>query len=143
MPPNFCLGSGIVEEYAVNSDESISRNIAWGPWIVTAVGALLFLLGFGRFFLRHRFGFIDALYCCLAVIPAGLLLLAFDYVFHHAKLVLVIPLVLAGVLVFSSPVWDVALGLILMGATAGPALSDWVCLDDGSRGSSKWPRCSG
>jgi len=109
----------------VNSDESISRNIAWAPWIVTAAGALLFLLGVGRFFVRHRFGFIDALYCCLAVVPAGLLLLVFDYVFHHARLVLVIPLVLAGVLVFSSPVWDVALGLALMGAMVGPALSDW------------------
>jgi hypothetical protein len=109
----------------VNSNESISRNIAWGPWIVTAVGALLFLLGVGRFFVRHRFGFIDALYCCLAVVPAGLLLLVFAYVFHHARLVLVIPLAFAGLLVFSSPVWDVALGLVLMGAMAGPALSDW------------------
>ena len=103
----------------------MSRNIAWGPWIVTAVGALLFLLGVGRFFVRHRFAFIDALYCCLAVVPAGLLLLVFAYVFHHARLVLVIPLAFAGLLVFSSPVWDVALGLAVMGAVVGPALSDW------------------
>lgn len=109
----------------MNSNESMSRNIAWGPWIVTAVGALLFLLGVGRFFVRHRFAFIDALYCCLAVVPAGLLLLVFAYVFHHARLVLVIPLAFAGLLVFSSPVWDVALGLVLMGAMVGPALSDW------------------
>lgn len=109
----------------MNSDESISRNIAWGPWIVVAVGGLLFLLGVGRFFIRHRFGFIDALYCCLAVVPAGLLLLVFDYVLHHARLVSVIPLILAGMLTFSSPVWDVALGLALMGAMVGPALSDW------------------
>jgi len=32
---------------------------------------------------------------------------------------------LAGVLVFSSPVFDVALGLALVGAIAGPALSEW------------------
>lgn len=109
----------------MNSDDSISRNIEWGPWIVVAVGGLLFLLGVGRFVLRHHFGFIDALYCCLAVIPAGLLLLVFDYVLHHALLVSIIPLAFAGILVFSFPVFDVALGLALMGAIAGPALSEW------------------
>jgi len=109
----------------VKSDESTSRNIEWGPWIVVAVGGLLFLLGAGRFVLRHRFGFIDALECCLAVVPAGLLLLVFDYVLHHAWLASVILLIAAGVLAFSSPVFDVALGLVLMGAIAGPALSDW------------------
>lgn len=93
--------------------------------MVAAIGVLLFLLGVGRFFIRHRFGFIDALYCCLAVIPVGLLLLVFDYVLHHASLVSVIPLALAGMLAFSSPVWDVALGLTLMGVVVGPALSDW------------------
>jgi hypothetical protein len=109
----------------VNSDESISRNIAWGPWIVVAIGGLLFLFGVGRFVARHRFGFDDAVYCCLAVVPAGLLLLVFDYVLHHARLVSIIPLGLAGMLAFSSPVCDVALGLALMGAIVGPALSDW------------------
>ncbi|HWY22496.1 MAG TPA: hypothetical protein VNX26_14815 [Candidatus Acidoferrum sp.] len=108
-----------------NSSDSTSRNIAWGPWIVVAFGFFLFLLGAARFILRHHFGFMDALYCVLVVIPAGLLLLVFDYVLHHAKLVSVIPLFLAGVLVFSSPVFDVALGFTLMGAMAGPALSDW------------------
>jgi hypothetical protein len=67
----------------------------------------------------------DALYCCLAVAPAGLLLLVFDYVLHHARLVSVIPLFVAGLLAFSSPVFDVAFGLALMGAIAGPALSEW------------------
>jgi hypothetical protein len=109
----------------VNSDETTSRNIAWGPWIIVAVGGLLFLLGAARFVLRHRFGFIDALYCCLAVVPAGLLLLVFAYVFQHATLVSVLPLFVAGVLVFSSPVFDVALGATLIGAMAGPALSEW------------------
>jgi hypothetical protein len=109
----------------VNSDESIFRNIAWWPWIIVAIGGLLFLLGVGRFVAGHRFGFIDAFYCCLAVLPAWLLLLVFDYTLHHARLVSVIPLSLAGVLAFSSPVWDVALGLALMGAMVGPALSDW------------------
>jgi hypothetical protein len=109
----------------VNSSRPSFRNIPWGAGIVVAVGGALFLLGVGRFVQRHHFGFMDALYCCLAVIPAGLLLLVFDYVLHHARLVSVIPLFLAGVLVFSSPVFDVALGLALMAAITGPALSEW------------------
>jgi uncharacterized oligopeptide transporter (OPT) family protein len=93
--------------------------------IVVTVGALLFLFGAVRFVLRGHFGFLDALYCCFAVIPAGLLLLVLTYVLHHARLVLVIPLFAAGLLVFSFPVFDVALGLALVGAIAGPALSEW------------------
>ena len=109
----------------MNSDNSIPRSIEWGPWIVLACGVLLFLLGVTRFVLRHHFGFSDALHCCLAVVPAGFLLLVFDYVIHHARLVSVIPLFLAGMLIFSFPVFDVALGLALIAATAGPALSEW------------------
>ena len=109
----------------MSSDESNARNIAWGPWIVVALGSLLFLTGAGRLVLRHRFGFLDVLYCCLAVIPAGLLLLVFDYVLHHAKLVTVIPLLVAGMLIVSSPIFDVGLGLTLMGAIGGSAWSEW------------------
>ncbi len=90
-----------------------------------AFGGVLFLLGAGRFVLRHRFGFGDALHCCLAVIPAGLLLLVFDYVIHHARLVSVIPVIAAGMLVVSSPAFDVALGSVLMGVVASSALGDW------------------
>ena len=97
----------------------------WRQWIVVATGALLFVIGAGRFFLRHSFGTGDAVNCCLAIPAAGLLLLVFDYVFHHARLVTVIPLLAAGVLVVSSPVFDVSLGLTLMGAMLLPALSEW------------------
>jgi hypothetical protein len=139
--------SVLLEEYAVNSDKSTFRNIPWGAWIAVAVGGLLFLLGIERFVQRHHFGFMDALYCCLALIPAGLLLLVIAYVVQHAKLAAVVPLALAGVLVFSSPIFDVALGLALMGAIAGPALSEWKnekrlqksapASDDGEKGESK------
>ncbi len=108
----------------MNSDESTSGNIAWGPWIIAAGGGVLFLLGAGRFVLRHSFGFMDALYCCLAVVPAGLLLLVIAYVVQHAKLAAVVPLALAVVLVFSSPIFDVALGLALMGVIAETVQSD-------------------
>jgi uncharacterized oligopeptide transporter (OPT) family protein len=106
-------------------DKSAFRNIEWGAWVVVAVGGVLFVLGAARFVLRHHFGFIDALHCCLAVVAAGLLLLVFDYVLHHAKLVAIMPLFVAGVFVFSSPAFDVAIGLALMGAIVVPALSEW------------------
>lgn len=111
----------------MNSNESTFRNITWGPLLIVIVGGLLFLLGAGRFVLRQNFGFIDALYCCLAAIPAGLLLLVISYVVQHAKLVSVIPIFLAVVLSVSYPAFDVALGLALMGAVADTALSDRKC----------------
>lgn len=131
----------------MNPNESIFRNIPWGAWLVVAVGVALFLLGARRFVQRHHFGFMDALYCCLALIPVGLLLLVIAYVVQHAKLAAVVPLALAAVLVFSSPVFDVALGLALIAAIAGPALSEWKnekhlqkstpASDDGEKGEGK------
>ena len=67
----------------------------------------------------------DALYCCLAVVPAGLLLLVFDFVLHHAKLVSILVLLMAGLLAVSFPAFDVGLGVALMAAIAGPALREW------------------
>jgi hypothetical protein len=93
--------------------------------MVVVIGVLLFLLGARRLLLRHHFGLAQALYCGLAIIPAAVLLLVFDYVLHHARLVSLMLLVLAVALVVSSPVFDVALGLALMGAVAVPAFGEW------------------
>ena len=85
----------------------------------------MFLLGAARFVFRHSFGFIDAFHCCLAVVPAALLLLVLAYVVQHARLASVMPLFVAGVLIFTFPVFDIALGLALIAAVAGRALSEW------------------
>lgn len=106
----------------MNAPESIGRQIAWAPLIIAGVGLALFLLGAVRFVLKHRFGFIDALYCCLAVVPAGVFLLVFSYVLQHAKFVSIIPIFASAILIFSFPVMDIALGLAMMGAVAIPAL---------------------
>jgi hypothetical protein len=103
----------------------LSRNIAWRTWIIAVLGGALFLLGAGRFVLRHRFGFTDALYCSLGVIPAALLLLLLAYVIQHARLASIIPLFAAGMLARTYPVFDIALGITMVGAVAGPALRDW------------------
>jgi hypothetical protein len=109
----------------VNASDSISGKIAWGSWIILVSGVLLFLVGAVRFAFEHRFGPVDALYCCIAIVPAGLFLLIFSYVLQHAKLATVIPFFMCGILVFSSRVADVALGLTMMGVIALPALTEW------------------
>ena len=109
----------------MKTDGLTLRTIEWGPWIMFSAGAVLFSLGIGRFIVRYSFGSLDALHCCMALVPAWLLLLVIAYVVQHARLASVIPLFLAGFLAFSSPVFDVAFGLVLMGMIGAPALSDW------------------
>lgn len=101
------------------------RTIEWAPWIMVSAGAILFSVGTGRFVVRHSFGLIDALHCCLALVPAWLLLLVIAYVIQHARLASIIPLFLAGFLAFAFPVFDVAFGLALMSVIGAPAWSDW------------------
>jgi hypothetical protein len=94
----------------VNAADSISEKIAWGPWLIGVSGVVLFLVGSVRFVLKHRFGPVDALYCCLAVVPAAFFLLVFSYVLQHAKVASIIPLFAGGIMIFSFPAIDVALG---------------------------------
>jgi hypothetical protein len=108
-----------------DAPESGTREkIAWGQWIMAALGAGLFMLGACRFYVRHQFGYMDALYCCAAVIPAAVLLLIFDYTIHHAKIAALIPLIFCLLLTTRFPVFDVAFGLVLIGAVAGPAMRE-------------------
>jgi TM2 domain-containing membrane protein YozV len=108
----------------MNTVETESRKIEWGPCLVLAAGGALLFVGAARFYINGGFGISTALYCCLAVIPAALLLLVFDYVLHHARLVAVMPLLLALALIVSSPVFDVAIGFALMGAVVGPLINE-------------------
>jgi hypothetical protein len=93
--------------------------------MLAVLGIALFLLGAARYVQRHRFGLLEVFHCCAALAVAAFGLIVISYVIQHAKLVAVIPLFGAGVLLFSSPAFDVAFGLALMGDTAGPALSGW------------------
>lgn len=97
----------------------------WAAVVATTLGVLWFLLGVWRFAMRTHFGGYDALRCLLALVPAALLLLVFDYVLHHAPLVTIMLLVIAAALHSASPVWDVALGAVLVAAVAGPAIKEW------------------
>ena len=108
----------------MTTDQTTSRSIEWGPVLLAAVGTSLFLLGTARFLLAPHRSFRDAIYCCLAIIPAALLLLVISYVVQHALLVSVLPLAVAASLAYSSPAFDVAFGLVLMGIVVEAALSD-------------------
>jgi hypothetical protein len=101
------------------------RKIAWGPVLLIAIAVGILLVGARGFYLRAHFGFVDALYCGLLLIPAALLLLLTSYVLQHARLVAVMPLVMAALLVRAYPSFAVAMGLALAGAIIGPALSEW------------------
>ena len=101
------------------------RRIEWGPVLVAAVGVGLLLLGARGFYLRGQFGFMDALYCGLLLIPAALLLLVTSYVIQHGKFAAIIPLAFVGLSAWTYPSFAVAMGLAVVGAVAGPALTEW------------------
>ena len=109
----------------MNAADSISEKIAWGPWIIGVSGVVLCLVGAVRFLLRQRFGSIDTFYCCLVIVPSGFFLLVFSYLLQHAKLASIILLFMGGILIFSFPAIDAALGLTMMGVGAVPALGEW------------------
>ncbi len=105
----------------------MSLRSAPGTWIPLAVGALLFVLGCARLIHAHRLSLSDVVPTFLAVIPAWLLLFLIAYVAQHSRLAL-IPLFAAGaVLLLSSPICDVVLGIALMGIVAVGTLSDRRC----------------
>jgi len=93
--------------------------------VVTALGLGLLLLGARGFYLEGHFGPVDALHCVLLLLPAGMLLLLTSYVFQHARLVVPMPLLFAGLLVSAYPSFCVALGLVVAGAILGPAFTEW------------------
>jgi hypothetical protein len=93
--------------------------------IILAVGGGLLIIGVGRFIAWHHFGWADALYCCAALVPAALSILLMEYSSHHAKLATPIPFLFSVLVVIGFPVFDVAFGLVIMGATAGSALKEW------------------
>lgn len=106
----------------MSSEATTTSKIEWEPVLVTCIGVAVMLLGAWRYYLRDHFGFSDALACGLLLIPAAALVLLTSYVLQHARLAVVFPLFMAGVLVATYPPFAVALGLALVGAMVSPAL---------------------
>lgn len=109
----------------MSSEAKTSRTIEWGPAVVTAIGVAVLFFGARAFYLRGHFGWVDALYCLLLLIPAAAFLLVTSYVLQHARLVVVMPLFVAVVLVRGYPAFAVALGLALIGVIVDGALREW------------------
>jgi hypothetical protein len=106
-------------------ETTTSPHVEWGQLLVVGLGIVLLLIGSRGFYLRGHFGFVDAAYCALLLIPAWALLLLTSYVFQHAKLVVVMPVAFAILLIRAYPSFAVASGLALVGAFVGPALGEW------------------
>ena len=104
---------------------SNSRKIEWAPLAIAAMGVAIALYGARTFYMRGHFGLADLARCAALLIPAGLFLLVTSYVIQHARLVAVIPLLAGAVLVIGNPSFAVALGVVLVGAMAVPALQEW------------------
>jgi nicotinamide riboside transporter PnuC len=109
----------------MTSEPKTSRYFEWTHAIVTSIGVAVLFFGARAFYRRGHFGFVDALYCLLMLIPAAAYLLVTSYVLQHARLVVVIPLFLAVVLVRGYPAFAVALGLALIGVIVDGALRNW------------------
>lgn len=105
--------------------QPIQRRVPWAAVVVAVLGVVWFLFGVWRFAMNPHFGGYDALRCLLALVPAALLLLVFDYVLHHAPLVTIMLIIVAAGLHAASPVWDVALGAVLVAAIVPPLMQEW------------------
>ncbi len=102
----------------MKSTRTSANRIELGPLLVGGIGLGLLLLGGRGYSLRGQIGLADALQCGLLLIPAAFLLLVTSYVIQLAKLVSVIPILLAGLLVHAYPSFAVALGLAVIGQLA-------------------------
>lgn len=109
----------------VTEERRSSHSIEWGAIVIVSIGILLFLTGVWRFFVLQHFGLADAFRCLLWFIPAALLVPVFDYTLHHARLVAIMPLFIAGMLALGFPGFDVALGIVLIGTVFLPAINEW------------------
>lgn len=109
----------------MSSPVTTRRSVEWGPVLMAGIAMAVLLLGARGFYLRGHFGLVDALYCGLLLIPAAVVLLVTSYVLHHARIVVVMPLFVAGVLVRGYPAFAIALGLALTGVIVDAALREW------------------
>ena len=95
------------------------------PIVIAVVGLATLAIGVVGFVHRDHVGWIDVLICATMLIPAGLLLLVTSYVIQHARLVAIMPLIVAGMLVRGYPAFAVAFGLALIAAIVGPVVEEW------------------
>ncbi len=98
---------------------AIKRNresgLAKPAAVLLLLAAGIFLAGALRLVRLGHFTLAQAAYCLLAIPAAMLLLLVFDYTFHHARIAALMVIAMLAVLVIQSPAFCVGLGLALAG----------------------------
>src|SRR5579872_4060721 len=96
----------------MTSGEQSQTN--WAAIVLGTLGALLGAAGALRFVLAGHFSLREAGGCLLSV-PAGMLLLViFDYTWHHARVACLMILLLLAMLAVRSPSFCVGLGVALL-----------------------------
>jgi hypothetical protein len=95
------------------------------PVVIAIIALASLIIGVLGFVHLGHFGWIDAVVCAALLIPAGVFLLVTSYVIQHARLVAIMPLVVAAMLVSRSPAFAVAFGLALIAAIVGPLAEEW------------------
>lgn len=90
------------------------RLVAGLFWLIAAG---IFAAGAAHYY-KAGITAVQAAYCVLSVVGAWLLLLVLEYTLHHARIVLLMVIVVLVLLAIQSPAFRVGLGLALAGILA-------------------------
>lgn len=83
--------------------------------VFAAFGGVLAAVGIARFVYGHAFSVADAIRVCIAVPLALIVLFVSDYVLHHGRFAILIPVFGITAWLILSPAFTVALGIALLG----------------------------
>ena len=86
-----------------------------GDYALPFAAVVLVVAGLVRFLLARRFGLSDAVWILVDVPLAALLLLVADYVHFHARINVLVFLMVFLLLAISSSAFSVGLGIVLLG----------------------------
>ena len=85
------------------------------PAILLLLAVAIFIAGAVRYYRHGNFSLADAGYCLVSIPASLVLLLVFDYMAHHAKMVAVMALFVVVLLLVINPAFCVGMGLGLLG----------------------------
>jgi cell division protein FtsW (lipid II flippase) len=90
-------------------------GVAKGPALLLLLGVAIFAAGAARYYRHGNFSLVQAGYCLVAVLASMMVLLVFDYMLHHARIVAVMVLIFVALFLVASPAFCVGMGVGLAG----------------------------